>query len=115
MPDWKAHMAETRDQQRALNKTIPDTTRAFAALSGAVKDSGTLGLKEKEYVALAISVAERCDPCIAFHVAALMKAGASREELGDVLAMCIQMGGGPAIMYAGKALECWDQLAEASA
>jgi len=42
-----------------------------------------------------------------------MKAGATREELGDVLAMCIQMGGGPAVMYAGKALDCWDQLSAA--
>ena len=111
MTDWKAFMSDTRNQQRALNKTIPDTTRGFAALSAAVKDNGVLGLKEKEFVALAISVAERCDPCIAFHVAALQRAGGTREELGDVLAMCIQMGGGPAIMYAGKALDCWDQLA----
>ena len=39
-----------------------------------------------------------------------MRAGASREEVSDVLAMCIQMGGGPALMYAGKALECYDEL-----
>ena len=34
-----------------------------------------------------------------------------REELGDVLAMSIQMGGGPALMYAAHALGCWDELA----
>lgn len=103
----------TRDQSRTLFKTIPGTMKGFGALSQAAKDSPAIGVKEKEFVALGIAVAVRCEPCIAFHVEALMKAGATREELGDVLAMCIQMGGGPAVMYAGKALECWDQLSAA--
>jgi len=103
----------TRDQSRALFKTIPYTMKGFGALSKAAKESPAIGVKEKEFVALGIAVAVRCEPCIAFHVEALMKAGATREELGDVLAMCIQMGGGPAVMYAGKALDCWDQLSAA--
>lgn len=109
-PDF---ITATRDQSRTLYKTIPDTMKGFGALSKAAKDSPVIGGKEKEFVALGIAVAVRCEPCIAFHVEALMKAGATREELGDVLAMCIQMGGGPAVMYAGKALDCWDQLSEA--
>ena len=72
-----------------------------------------LAVKEKEYVALGIAVAQRCAPCIGFHVEALMKAGATRAELGDVLAMSVQMGGGPALMYAAQALACWDELAAA--
>jgi AhpD family alkylhydroperoxidase len=100
-----------RNELRALNKAIPEATKGFATLSKAVKDSGVLGIKEKEFVALGIAVATRCQPCIEFHVEALMKARASREELGDVLAMAIQMGGGPALMYSGHALACWDELA----
>ena len=111
--DYAAFLAATRDQSRTLARTIPDTMKGFAGLSKAAKEGGTLGVKEKEFVALGISVAVRCEPCIAFHVEALVKAGATREELGDVLAMSIQMGGGPAVMYAGKALECWDQLTAA--
>jgi AhpD family alkylhydroperoxidase len=109
--DYKTCLDDTRNQQRVLNRAIPDATRGFAALSRAVKENGPLDLKAKEFVALGISVAMRCEPCIAFHVEALMKAGGTREELGDVLAMAVQMGGGPSVMYAGKALECWDQLA----
>ena len=76
-----------------------------------MKDSGTLSVKEKEWVALAMAVAMRCEPCINFHIEAMMKAGGTREELGDILAMGIQMGGGPGLMYAGHALACWDELA----
>ena len=109
--DYPAFIAATRDQSRTLARALPEAMKGFGSLSKAVKEGGTLGIKEKEFVALGISVAVRCDPCIAFHVEALIKAGATREELADVLAMCIQMGGGPAVMYAGKAMDCWDQLA----
>lgn len=100
-----------RKELRALNALVPEAVKGFGALSSGVKDNGPLGLKEKEFVALGMSVALRCEPCINFHVEALMKAGASRDELGDVLAMAIQMGGGPGLMYAGHALACWDELA----
>lgn len=107
---WTDKLNETRDQLRGLNKTIPDTTRAFGGLSKAVKEGGTLDFKTKEYIALGIGIVKQCDACIALHVEALVKAGATREELGDVLAMSIQMGGGPAMMYAAKALACYDEL-----
>ncbi|WP_296765860.1 carboxymuconolactone decarboxylase family protein [Sediminimonas sp.] len=108
--NWTDKLSDTRDQLRALNKTVPDTARAFGALGKAVKDSGTLEFKTKEFVALGIAIATKCDACIAIHVEKLVKCGATREELGDVLAMSIQMGGGPSMMYAAKALECYDEM-----
>lgn len=111
---YQDKIAEMRAELRVMNKLIPDTMAGFATLSKAAKDTGPLGVKEKEYVALGIAVSQRCEPCINFHVEALLKAGATREELGDVLSMCIQMGGGPAVMYAAHALACWDELAALS-
>jgi AhpD family alkylhydroperoxidase len=111
---WTNAIDTTRNQLRSLNKVIPEASKGFAALSKGVKDGGVLEFKHKEFVALGIAVATHCEPCIAFHVDALVRAGASREEVGDVLAMSIQMGGGPALMYAGKALECFDELAGAA-
>lgn len=107
---YKAKIQEMRGEIRVMNKLIPQTAAAFGELSKAAKDNGVLSVKEKEYVALGIAIAQRCEPCVNFHVEALMKAGASREELADVLSMAIQMGGGPALMYAAHALACWDEL-----
>lgn len=112
--NWKDKLGTTRNGLRNLNRAIPDTTRAFGGLGKAVKEGGSLDYKTKEFVALGISVTERCEPCIALHVEALVKAGAPREDVADVLAMCIQMGGGPAMMYAAKALECFDELSAAA-
>jgi|TARA_R110000851_G_scaffold140538_7_gene277922 AhpD family alkylhydroperoxidase len=109
---WPTKIETTRQELRALNALIPDTARAFGGLGKAVKEGGTLDFKVKEFVALGIAVATKCEPCIALHIEALLRIGATREEVGDVLAMSIQMGGGPAMMYAAKALACYDELSE---
>ena len=111
MDAYKDKITGMRKELRALNALVPETAKGFGELSRAVKDNGPLSVKEKEYIALGMSVVLRCEPCINFHVEALMKAGATREELGDVLAMAVQMGGGPGLMYAGHALACWEELA----
>lgn len=108
--DYKAFLTEMRGAIREFNKTSPETAKGFGALSKAAKEGGPLDIKTKELIALAIAIAVRCEPCIAFHVEALIKAGGTREELADMLGMCVQMGGGPSLMYTSKALDCWDQL-----
>jgi len=109
---WQDMIEGQRTELRALNALIPDTARAFGSLGKAVKEGGTLDFKTKEFLALGMSIVIRCEPCIGLHVEALVRAGATRDEVGDVLAMSIQMGGGPAMMYAAHALACFDELAE---
>ena len=110
---YRDEIHEMRGELKALYKAIPGATRGFAELSKAAGEEGVVERKQREYVAIGIAVAQRCQPCINFHVEALMKAGGTRQELSDVLAMALQMGGGPALMYAGHALGCWDELAAA--
>lgn len=112
---WTDKLDSTRDQLRALNKAIPDATKAFGGLGKAVKEGGVLEFKTKEFVALGIAIATRCEACIVLHVETLIRAGATRDEIGDVLAMTIQMGGGPSMMYAASALQCYDEMTAASA
>ena len=111
---WSEKLSGTRNQLRSLNKCIPDTAQAFGALGKSVKEGGTLDFKTKEFVALGIAVATKCEACIAIHIETLIRCGASRDEVGDVLGMSIQMGGGPSMMYAGKALECYDEMSKST-
>lgn len=108
---YKARIDGMRAELRVMNKTVPETMKGFGALSRAVHDAGALDTKTKEMIALGMAVVQRCEPCILLHVEALMKAGATREELGDILSMAIQMSGGPGLMYAAHALAAWDELA----
>ena len=60
--------------------------------------------KTKELIALALGVAAHCDGCIGFHTEALIRLGASRQEVEETLGMAVYMGGGPSLMYAADAL-----------
>ena len=107
---WNDKITEMRSELKALNTLEPETAKTFGALSKVAKAPSVLDAKTVEFVALGIAVADRCEPCIAFHVDTLIRLGATRDEIGDVLSMCIQMGGGPSLMYAAKTLACFDEL-----
>jgi alkylhydroperoxidase/carboxymuconolactone decarboxylase family protein YurZ len=45
---------------------------------------------------------------------ALRRLGCTREGLEEMLAVCVYMGGGPALMYASETLAAWDAFAPAT-
>ncbi len=98
-----------------LRADIPDTLRGFSAMAQAAGKPGALDAKTKELIAMALSVSVRCDPCIGFHAQALVKFGASRAELAEMLGMAVYMGGGPSLMYAAKASAAFDEFAALAA
>mgnify|MGYP000081244179 CR=1 FL=1 len=95
-----------------LRKEIPGVMGGFATMAQAATKEGALDKKTKELLALGLGVAARCDGCIGFHAQALVKLGASREELLETLGMAIYMGGGPSLMYAADALRAFEQFLE---
>ncbi len=110
--DWKAYMANIAETSKTLESAAPQVAPAYRALSAAAKQDGVLELKTKELIALALAAGIRCDPCIGFHARALAHLGATRAEVCEALGMVISMQGGPGYMYAGKALEAFDQFAD---
>ena len=95
-----------------LGKAIPETTKAFSGLAKSASAEGGLGQKQKELIALAIAVSQRCDACIGFHTKALIKLGATREEIAETLGVCVYMGGGPSLMYAAEAMSAFEEFSE---
>lgn len=105
MTDWQQMVTDMNGLTRELRSLQPEVMKAFAEMSRAASGAGALDTRTKELVALGISVAVRCDPCIAYHTRAAVKAGASEAEIAETLGMAIYMGAGPSVMYAAKALE----------
>lgn len=95
---------------RKLRKDIPDTLQGFSAMAQAATRDGALDKKTKELMALALGVAAHCDGCIGFHAQALVKLGASRQEVEETLGMAVYMGGGPSLMYAADAIAAFEQF-----
>ena len=97
-----------------LRSDMPDTLRGFSALAKGATQDGALDKKTKELIAIALSVAGRCDPCIGFHVQTYVQLGGTRAELADALGMAVYMGGGPALMYAAKTSAAFDEFSAAA-
>lgn len=109
--DWKRVAADVLQRGGALYKAAPTVVRSFNDLAHGASADGALSKKTKELMAASISVVKQCEDCIAYHTQAAIKAGATREEYVEALGVAIEMGGGPASVYAGKALEAFDALA----
>ncbi|EDX79011.1 MAG: carboxymuconolactone decarboxylase family protein [Alphaproteobacteria bacterium] len=113
----KDYAALTRDISTyigELRRLQPGPMQAFSELAKSATAEGALDKKTKELIALSIGVTQRCDGCIGFHAKALKDLGATRDEIAEAMAMCVYMGGGPALMYAADALRAFDQYSEAA-
>ena len=95
---------------RHLSTAQPDVMKAFWGVHAAAVATGALETKMKELIALAISVALRCDDCIAHHTDDALEAGATEGEIADALGVAILMGGGASVVYATHAMEALDQF-----
>lgn len=93
-----------------LGSELPGPMSGFARLHNKAVAEGSLSAKTKELMALAISIAVRCDGCIAYHVHDAVKAGAMRQEIVETIGVAILMGGGPGSIYAAHALDAVDQF-----
>lgn len=105
-------LSELREPTKSLRHAIPEAWAGFLSLHGAAMADGVVPGRVKEAVALAISVVKRCDGCIAYHARAAAKAGATREEVAELLAVALLMDGATASVYAPRA---WEAFLEFSA
>lgn len=106
--DWKNFMTDVEGDIATLSKEIPETVQGFSLMGKAAKTNGALDEITKEYMALGIAIATRCDSCIGFHVKALVRLGVSRDAFCEALSMATYMGGGPSFAYSAKALAAFD-------
>jgi AhpD family alkylhydroperoxidase len=108
--DWPELAKLLTADLRNLRLAAPDVMKAFATMATSAGAAGALDAKAKELIALAVSVAVRCDDCIAFHAKAAAQRGATREEILETLGMSVYMGAGPSVMYASHALAAFTQF-----
>lgn len=108
-------LQDLREPTRSLRHAIPDTWAGFQALHGAAMAEGRVPTRLKEAAALAISVVKRCDGCIAYHAKAAARAGASAEEVAELLGVALLMDGGTGSVYAPRAWEAFLEFSDEGA
>ena len=77
----------------------------FIELEAATFKDGEVSKKNKELIALGISVVINCESCMQWHIEQAAEAGATLREVLEAVEVGIEMGGGPATVSARFALQ----------
>ncbi|HIH88028.1 TPA: carboxymuconolactone decarboxylase family protein [Candidatus Bathyarchaeota archaeon] len=85
-----------------------DVLNAFGTFDEKVFEPGKLDVKTKELCAVAATYITRCPYCIEAHAKRAMAAGATKEELAEVIAVAAALGAGASMAHMNFALEAGD-------
>ncbi len=98
------HYAKKRDPD-VSDFFDKDTLEAWSKWNDLVFEPGKLDRKTKELIAVACTYMTRCPYCIEGHAKAALKAGASKEELAEVIQIAMALSSGAAIAHRNFALD----------
>ena len=90
--------------QKMLTLQSP-TYQGFLQMEQATYRDGTLTKKQKELIAIGISVTIHCESCMQWHIEQAGQDGATTEEILEAIEVGMEMGGGPSTASARFALD----------
>jgi AhpD family alkylhydroperoxidase len=108
--DGKEFFDKFKKSAAKMREQAPETVNGFATMFSKIMQAGALSVKEKEFVALGIGVALRCEPCIRLHVQKCLDAGATKEQVLEAASVAVMMGGGPAYTHIPVVMETLETL-----
>lgn len=103
----------TRKRKEAHSKLLSldsKVYKAFLKMEEAAFSDGALSKKNKELIAIGISLVINCESCMQWHIEQAVESGASKEEVLESIEVGIEMGGGPATVSARFALEVIEEI-----
>ncbi|MEE6634844.1 carboxymuconolactone decarboxylase family protein [Limosilactobacillus pontis] len=103
-------LAENAANEVTLFKNTGDTAKGFMAMHKDAVADGAIDSKTKELMALAVSIAIRCEGCITSHTDSAIKKGATEQEIIETIKVGMMMSGGPGMIYGSKAIAAAEQF-----
>ena len=92
-------------QQLVERELVPEAYRAFLDFESKVWKEGALPVKTKELCALTVAHVTQCPWCIDAHTGRAVRAGATDQEIGEVIFVAMAMAAGAAWSHGGLALQ----------
>lgn len=87
-----------------LDANAPDAMKAFWAFDKAAMAPGAISSKNKELMALAVAFTTQCPYCIEIHAKKAREAGASEQEISEVVLIAAALRAGAAVTHGTHAL-----------
>ena len=93
-----------------LVRLAPKEAQAFLTLkTAAERADGAIPEKYRELISIAVALTTQCAYCIDAHTANAVKAGASREEIAEVVFIAAALRAGAAVGHGLLALRLFDE------
>ena len=92
LQEYKAGMGDFAEK-------APDIASTYHKFTEACFEEGALDAKQKQLIALAISVHARNEHCIVYHTKGCMDAHASEAEMMEAVGIAAALGGGSAMSH----------------
>ena len=92
---------------KKLGELAPDAFQGFMAFDAAAFKDGSIPLKYKELMAVAVALTTQCPYCIDSHVRAARNAGATEAELSETVAVAAALRAGAAMTHGAMALKLY--------
>jgi AhpD family alkylhydroperoxidase len=89
----------------ALEASAPEAVKAFWAFDKAAMAAGAIPVKYKELMALAVAFTTQCPYCIEIHAGKAREAGATEQEISEVVVIAAALRAGAAITHGTHALK----------
>ena len=106
MADLKKLVDEMADRNKELAAgPLGEYLTAWRRFTALAHKNDALTRKDKELIAVAISVAKRCERCIAYHVRSALSEGARTQEVLEASFVAVMMEGGPALAHIGLVMD----------
>jgi AhpD family alkylhydroperoxidase len=109
------HGVDVARQFKRMRELAPEPYRAWLEFDKKAFEAGALDKKTKELIALGIAHVTQCPWCIDAHVRKAEKAGATEQELAEVIFVAMAMASGAAWSHGGLMLQCQDEAHAPSA
>lgn len=104
-------LREVTIASRDLRARIGDVYAGFSQMHKAALADGVLDPATKELIALAMSIGNQCDGCIASHAKGAAQKGATVEQVAEMIGVAILMTGGPGTIYGPRAWAAFQEFA----
>ncbi|MBO0600928.1 carboxymuconolactone decarboxylase family protein [Sporosarcina sp. E16_3] len=93
----EAVLQEYKIGMGSFAEKLPGVARAYHAFTESCFEEGKLGQKDKQLIALAISVHTHNEYCILYHTKGCLDAGSTEEEMMEAIGVAAALGGGSAM------------------
>lgn len=100
----------TREARESRRELAPECMVAFEAFSHQAFAEGTLSVKVKQLIAVAVAHVTQCPYCIRGHTLAAARHGATREEVMEAIWVAAEMRAGAAYAHSVIAIDAMEDV-----